>query len=353
LESFYLEGFNQSKPSFLLYNFIAIINSMDENKKNENFLQSPEWRMFQESVGKKTFIVKESGFSASIIKHRLPIIGAYFYCPRGPILEKGDLRQNVKYIEKIIQLAKEENASWIRIEPENNEILELLRENKKNVIVMAPHNMQPKQIFIIDILKTEEELLAEMRQKTRYNIHLAEKKQLKIFISREEKYVQRFCDLVKITAKRDKISVHLENYYKKMIEKIPENMLKLYCAEYEGKIIAANLVVFFGNTAIFLHGASDNEHRNVMAPYLLQWKAILDAKNSGCKYYDFGGIKMSNGWEGITKFKLGFSPNTQPTVFPGSYDIIIKNRKYLFYKIFSLFFGIYKKIINKIKVFFI
>ena len=187
-----------------------------------------------------------------------------------------------------------------------------------------------------------------MKQKTRYNIHLAEKKQLKIFISREKKHVQRFCELVKITAQRDKISVHLENYYKKMIEKIPENILKLYCAEYKGKIIAANLVVFFGNTAIYLHGASANECRNTMAPYLLQWQAILDAKNSGYKYYDFGGIKMSDGWEGITKFKLGFSQNTQPTMLPGSYDIVINNRKYLFYNIFSLFFGIYKKIMNKI-----
>ena len=151
--------------------------------------------------------------------------------------------------------------------------------------------MQPREILILDISKSEEELLAGMKQKTRYNIKLAEKRDVKVLASREKKYIDEFCRLVKITAERDKITPHPENYYRKMFETIPPEILKLYIAEYEGKIIAANLVLFFGKTATYMHGASDNEHRNVMAPYLLQWQTILDAKKSGCNRYDLGGIK--------------------------------------------------------------
>ena len=152
-------------------------------------------------------------------------------------------------------------------------------------------------------------------------------------VSREKKYVEEFLKLTKETAKRNGITSHPEEYYRKMIESLPESMFKIYVAEYDEKIIAANLMLFFDDTATYLHGASGNEYRNLMAPYLLQWQAILDAKNDGYKFYDLGGIKTSGGWQGITKFKLGFSPETKPMEFPGSYDIIIDRNKYLLYRV--------------------
>jgi lipid II:glycine glycyltransferase (peptidoglycan interpeptide bridge formation enzyme) len=184
-------------------------------------------------------------------------------------------------------------------------------------------------------------------------------------------------------AKRQGIMAHPENYYRKMFEVIPGDILKLYVAEYENKIIAANLVVFYGETCTYLHGASDDAFRNVMAPYLLQWLQIQDAKKAGCVRYDFGGVsgiisnfkpclpagrfpipsqiqssndqntkqdilntqpslKLRRGdakyqirdtkWGGITKFKFGFAPKTSPTVSPGSYDIIIRPKNYWFYR---------------------
>jgi lipid II:glycine glycyltransferase (peptidoglycan interpeptide bridge formation enzyme) len=144
-----------------------------------------------------------------------------------------------------------------------------------------------------------------------------------------------FFRLTKEMAERNGIATHPEGYYRKMIESLPADMLKIYAAEYDGKIIAANLVVFYGDTAIYLHGASSNENRNVMAPFLLQWQAILDAKEKGFSKYDFGGVKTgnsSNSWAGITQFKTGFSLKTKPLVFPGSYDIIINPRKYAAYR---------------------
>ena len=209
--------------------------------------------------------------------------------------------------------------------------------------------MQPREILILDILKSEEEILAGMKQKTRYNIKLSQKRGVSVKaiynfqFPISKPYIEEFLRLVKITAKRDKITSHPESYYRKMFEAIPSDILRFYIAEYEGKIIAANLVLFFGKTATYMHGSSDNEHRNLMAPYLLQWQAIQDAKKSGCIKYDLGGVKtnkisnfkfqISNSWGGITKFKTGFAPDVKPVQFPGCYDIILKPAKYNLYRV--------------------
>ncbi|MFA5961348.1 MAG: peptidoglycan bridge formation glycyltransferase FemA/FemB family protein [Parcubacteria group bacterium] len=337
------------------------------------FLQSEVWRQFQESVGRKTFHLSSENFWANIIFHKLPVVGKYFYVPRGPEVKSepgSGAPEPGSDFGELIKLAKENNAGWIRIDPETEELLEAIRKNINYKIAKAPHDMQPKELYVIDIAKSEEELLAEMKAKTRYNIKLSQKHNVLVKVIsnfqfpisnkfsnpndqiKEKKYIEEFLRLTGVMARRQGIVAHPENYYRQMLEIIPGDNLKLYVAQYEGKIIAANLVVFYGETCIYLHGASDDNFRNVMAPYLLQWRQICDAKKAGCMRYDFGGIKTVNSepayakasageqetvngkntWSGITKFKLGFAPKTLPTVFPGSYDIIINPVKYWLYR---------------------
>jgi lipid II:glycine glycyltransferase (peptidoglycan interpeptide bridge formation enzyme) len=331
-----------------------LLNFIQQNSPDGGFLQSEYWRKFQEAWGRKAYALLTNGedgeliVSASIITHKLPVVGNYFYVPRGPVIENFkfeilNLKSNsndkiTKFINNLINLAKENNIGWIRIEPNSDGELKLIQGNfPKNIkIKKSSVDMQSREILVLDISRSEEDLLAGMKQKTRYNIKLAEKKGIKIYSSREEKYVEDFLRLVKITAQRDKITSHPENYYRKMFEVVPSEILKLYVAEYEGKIIAENLVLVFGKTATYMHGASDNEHRNLMAPYLLQWQQILDAKKASCERYDFGGIKTGkadNSWAGITKFKTGFVPGVEPIQFPGCYDIILKPGKYNLYRV--------------------
>ncbi|MCX6761747.1 MAG: peptidoglycan bridge formation glycyltransferase FemA/FemB family protein [Candidatus Moranbacteria bacterium] len=363
-------------------------NSIQENSPAGEFLQSEDWRRFQESVGRKTFHFLGENFRANIILHTLPIVGKYFYVPRGPVISDQESVNSEQEIKKLIKLAKENDASWIRIDPANEEILKNIKAGTSNVhyghlmsggvsIAKAPHDVQPKEIFVIDLAKSEEDLLAEMKPKARYNVRLAEKRGVDVFVMTKmqntrykqnpkskfptlptgrqvsnqaqnqddkkfEQYVDEFIRLTAVMAKRQGIVAHPAEYYRKMLEIIPGDILKLYVAEYEGKVIAANLVVFYGDTCIYLHGASDDEFRNVMAPYLLQWRQIQDAKKAGCVRYDFGGvstnyesntnIRITNKWEGITKFKTGFSPQTSPTVRLGSYDVVISPLKYWTYR---------------------
>jgi peptidoglycan pentaglycine glycine transferase (the first glycine) len=319
-----------------------ITNFIRQKSPDGGFLQSVEWRKFQEEVGKKTFNIfyplpqaGEGGicFWANIIEHKLPLVGKYFYIPRGPIVS-GDAEVILEGTKKIAELAKKNNTGWIRIEPATNEMLEAIKNKVKYKITKSSRDMQPKEILVMDITKSEEEILAEMKQKTRYNIRLAEKKGVKII--ENKKYADEFIKLTKIMAKRHGIAMHQESYYKKMIKAISENILKLYVAEYEGKIVASNLVIFYGDMCTYLHGASDDEYKNIMSPHLLQWRQIQDAKKAGCRKYDFGGVKVNNqggkSWEGVTRFKTGFAANTKPVEFPGSYDIIINTLKYRLYR---------------------
>ena len=334
--------------------------------QGKDFLQSDEWKKFQESVGRKTYSISGDDFHANILEHTLPIVGKYFYVPRGPVMEISNdkfqisnqiLNPNDKIKEnilEIINLAKKENAGWIRVEPVTDEILNVIRSNTSSKIAKAPHDMQPKELFVIDITKPEERLLAEMKSKTRYNIKLSQKRGVSVKVISNDKYpisnqipspndkdwgyyVNEFIKLTAIMAKRQGIEAHPGSYYQKMLEIIPGDILKLYIAEYEGKIVCANLMVFYGQTCTYLHGASDDQYRNVMAPFLLQWQQIHDAKAVGCERYDFGGVKINSiggkSWVGVTRFKTGFSPDTKSTEFPGCYDIVISATRYRMYKI--------------------
>jgi lipid II:glycine glycyltransferase (peptidoglycan interpeptide bridge formation enzyme) len=130
------------------------------------------------------------------------------------------------------------------------------------------------------------------------------------------------------TKARDKFRLHSMNYYQKMLKAVP--FIKLLVAEHDGKIIAGNIVSFFGDMATYIHGGSSDEKRNVMAPYLLQWQAIKIAKEKNLKYYDFNGINERL-WPGVTRFKKGFGG--EEVNYPGTFDLIFNYQKYIFYNI--------------------
>lgn len=329
-------------------------NFIQTNSPDRGFLQSEEWRKFQESAGRNTYNISSDGFYANIVEHKLPLVGKYFYVPRGPVISDQRSVNSEQSLKELTNLARKENAGWIRIEPANEEVLNYVKNSIGEEIEKAPHDVQPREIFVTDITKTEEELLAGIKAKTRYNIRLATRNsQIITRVSNSKKDIEEFLRLNRIMARRQGIATHPDEYYRKMLEMIPGKILKLYLAEHDNKIIAAILVVFYGKIATYFHGASDDEFRNVMAPHLLQWRQIQDAKRAGCARYDFGGIKTphppspspaggrgwreapgegKNKWKGITRFKLSFSPDTKPLEFPGSYDIIIDKKKYFLYK---------------------
>jgi peptidoglycan pentaglycine glycine transferase (the first glycine) len=283
----------------------------------KSFLQSKEWLDFQKSLGRKTW----DAVGISIIKHNLPLKKSYLYSARlRPSDFDGQARWG-KFLTRVKEIAKQENAIFFKIEPENE-------VNLKSFGFKKSHNIQPKKTLILDISESEQELLSQMHYKTRYNIQLAIKKGVKTYCSSPK--TQNFNDfwrLMEETTKRDKFRPHPKEYYRKMLE-IPG--VELFIASYRDKIIAANIVVFFEKTAIYLHGASDYEHRNLMAPHLLQWEQIKEAKKHGCIEYDFWGIDEQK-WPGVTRFKKGFAG--KEINYLGAYDLVFQSAWYWIYEI--------------------
>ena len=309
-------------------------------------MQSSVWKQFQEAVGRKTHVIESAGFSASIIEHALPIVGKFFYIPRGPILDLEHRSSNIESLSDLLMLAKKEDAGWIRIDAVSEYFMEMVKENASRSIVKAPHDVQPREIFVLNISKSSEQLFSAMKPETRYNIKKAVKNGVVIKCNdpqsaagndERNNYVEEFLRLTKEMAERKGYVPHDEAYYRKMAEAFPPEMFRIYLAQFDGEIVAAAILSYFGKFATYLHGASGNDHRKVKAPHLLHWQAILDAKERGCEFYDFGGVKTSNyrtitDMTGITRFKFGFSPKTAPVVFPGAYDIIIAPGKYAAYR---------------------
>lgn len=247
--------------------------------------------------------------------------------------------QTETIMEALIVKAKELNVGWIRIEPETEETFAEMRKAAKGTkIVKAPHDMQPRETFVVDLALTEEELLAAMKPKARYNIGVAKKRGVNVAMSSDAKYVEAFIRLVTGTADRKGILPHPKAYYEAMCASLLGENGKIFAAEKDGTIVAANLVVFHHMTATYLHGGSDERFRADMAPFLLQWEAMREAKRRGCARYDFGGVSMAEleagtgKWLGITRFKIGFSPSTSATVFPGSYDVVLSLMRYVAYR---------------------
>lgn len=348
-----------------------IWNEFAANQKPVQFLQSFEWGEFQESLKRKIWhlAILESNEILAVcllVKNKLPLGKSYFYSPRGPIFAKSEKILNPKFeaLNKfqilnskfrnfIRELVKEESAIFWRLEVPI--LLNFWNEGEQKFITklsirrslgeggqpaIKVSDVQPSKTLILDLSKSEEQLLLEMHSKTRYNIKLAEKSGINIRYSTIPEDKKNFLSLLRQTALRDNFKPHSDFYYQKMFkilertdietkiqgvsyfknELYEQCFLRLIKAEYQGKILAANILMYFGDTVTYLHGASFTEKRNLMAPFLLQWQAICDAKELGYQYYDFWGVDEKK-WPGVTRFKLGFGGRI--IEYPGTFDLIL------------------------------
>lgn len=295
-------------------------------KKENNLFQSSDWLEFQENYGRK---VIDFGFAKGI---KTPLFSgkSFIWIQKGPA-SIADLRLPIADLSK--------NVVFVRVEPGKLPAKDspfwtsertVLKEVTEKSILSGQKS--PKATQILDISKTEDEILAQMKPKTRYNIRLAGKKGVKVRILDNPNDVNLFYDLLLATAVKDKgYAPHEKEYYKKMVEVLgKKGIVRLFIAEFEGKPLAGILVSFYGAVATYLHGGSSDEKRELMAPYLCQWEAIKYAKSRGCNLYDFWGVAETDDpndpWAGITRFKKGFGGET--VVFPGAFDIPLNRPLY-------------------------
>mgnify|MGYP000374325073 CR=1 FL=1 len=304
-------------------------------ENNGSFLQSFEWGEFQESLSKKVwrFLIKDKGeiyCIAQIIKETFPLSKSIFYLPFGPCFKedlflKGKKKCLSLILRELSKLSKKENAIFLKIESWG--FLPKIENSFSSL-----KRIQPQKTLILNLKKNLDEILKEMHQKTRYNIRLAQKKgvsveKISFGDQRFEKEFENFWKLLQKTAKRNKFKPYRKSYLKKLLKFLPS---KLFVAKWQGKTIASNIVVFFGKRVTYLHGASDYKFRHLMAPHLLQWEQIKEAKEKGFLEYDFWGIDEKK-WPGLTRFKKGFGGEERE--YEKGIDIPFQKNWYLLYRV--------------------
>ncbi len=303
-------------------------------KADQEFLQSQIWENIIKKEGEETRRFEEALLISK--KINLPLISKlkifsklnYQYSPRGPIISKNEVESFWFLVEKI----KEEfKPIFFRFEP-GLELMEALKGGGLNKYKLKKTiDLQPGQTLLIDLSLSEEEILKAMQQKTRYNIRLAAKKGIKVIEAINEATSETdfsdFWRLMKKTSNRDGFKIHSEAHYRNLLVS-SGGAIKLFFAQYQGQRIAAGLFAFYGDKVIYLHGASDNEFRNLMAPYLLQFEIIKKAKLEGFNFYDFYGIDEKK-WPGVTRFKKGFGGFIYN--YAGTYDLVFRPGLYFLY----------------------
>jgi len=261
-----------------------------------------------------------------IVRHKLPKGYSWFYCACGPLLNyqsKSVDKQMKEIIKALSPIAKEEKTVFMRIDPRIKIDQKNPKKSKKPLkkFKITHHGFQPQHTIILDLTKTENEILVQMKPKGRYNIRLAQKKGVTIRKANAEseqefeKDLESFHKILLETTTRDRFHGHDKYFYEQMIKTLRGDGVKaplseLYLADFEGRTIAGIIVTFYKDKAIYYYGASSDSFRSVMAPYLLQWTAILDAKRLGLKEYDFLGVapagEINHPWAGVTEFKKKF-----------------------------------------------
>lgn len=287
------------------------------NSSPNIFLQSWNWGEFNSALGRKIWrigLFENDNLIGICLLIKYPSrFGNYLYTPRGPILSWKNWKEFDCLINKIKEIAKEENAIFIKADPLLPAEEPIYDEFKKRKFVSAETFIQVEDAWLLPLDKTEEELLGDMRKTTRYLIRAEEKQGVRIEQSNRDEDARKFVDLLYSTATRKGFINHPKDYYLKQFEILsPDNQEKIFIAKKDGKTQAMAIISFYGEGACYLHGASLPAEKGSSVGYLLQWEAIKEAKRRNCKYYNFWGVVKdkhfypSHPWYGFSLFKRGF-----------------------------------------------
>lgn len=202
----------------------------------------------------------------------------------------------------------------------------------------AAVDVQPPSTVLLDIRPEEEEILASMKHKTRYNIRLSSRKGVEVEETAGEG-LDLWYELYRATAVRDRIAIHAREYYTeqfRLASSYEGNRpdYRLLLARHEGDLLAGIIVAIWGKRAWYLFGASGELKRNLMPAYALQWRAIQLAREKGCETYDLFGIPPSGDprhpMHGLFQFKSGFGGEIVNRY--GCWDVVLNRAKYALYR---------------------
>lgn len=302
-------------------------------------MQSRQWGELKAAFGWQPFYLLSGQVGAQVLFKKLPLGLTLAYLPKGPLGEQWDVLW-----PEVDHLCRRQRAIFLKVEPDCWEPLAPEKAAQLRGFTAGAASIQPRRTLVVDLQGDEETWLARMKQKTRYNIRLAERKGVVVQPSDD---IDGFYRLLQATGTRDNFGLHHVEYYRRAYRLFHEQgRCVLLLASYEKQPLAGLMVFAWGQRAWYFYGGSNDLERNRMPAYLLQWQAMRWAARQGCKWYDLWGVpdadeteleanftRRSDGLWGVYRFKRGFGGRLMRSV--GAWDRVYQPALYRLYRWWS------------------
>ncbi len=271
--------------------------------------------------------------AAQILRRPLPRTPfGVLYVPKGPALAFENAALFARVLAELERVARAQRAIFIKLDPDVRVHSAAAQTLAARAWRVSAEQIQFHNTVTLDLTRSENEILAAMKPKWRYNVRLAEKKGLRVETDALD--WRLFYDLYVETSARDGFLIRPFEYYRDAWTTMAEaGQAKLFLARAHAETIAGILLFWFGERAWYFYGASRNTHRDWMPNHLLQWHALRWAKQQGCTEYDFWGapneLVETDSMYGVYKFKMGFGGEFVERI--PAHDFVVRRALYWAY----------------------
>lgn len=305
-----------------------------------NFLQSWDFYEFHLERGKK--VVRRLIYDGSkIVGAYAGVVetarrGKYLAIAGGPLIDWNDKKLVKTVFEDIRAEGLKQTCVFVRVRPQLELSEKSLKIMQDNGLKKAPMYLSVEYAGILDLNKTEEEILASASQGFRRKLRKAEKNEIEISASSDEMAIKDFCKLEKLHAERQKYVAFSTDFLTKQFEAFKEGgEVLIYTAKKDGEILAQNFMIFYGPEASYHYGVSSELGTKYSAAPLLHLAAMDEARKRGCIRYNLWGIvgtdETSHRFYGVSEFKRSFG--CEELKYTPAHDLILNPLKYQVTKI--------------------
>jgi peptidoglycan pentaglycine glycine transferase (the first glycine) len=289
---------------------------------NAHLLQAWQWGEFKRRTGwvpdRLAFTRDGRTVAAAAVLARRAGPFVVLYAPKGPVMDYADAALAGDVLAALESHARARRALFLKLDPD---VPAGAPGGFAAALAARPgwrpgDDVQFRGTLLLDIARGEDDLLAALKPKTRYNIRLAARKGVSVRAGAAGDLPALY-RMYAETSARDGFLIRPYDYYLDAWERfMAAGLAQPLIAQVEGEDVAAVFVYRFGARAYYLYGASRDRHRDKMPNYLLQWEAIRWAQAQGCTLYDFWGAPeelpgegetSSDPLAGVYRFKQGFN----------------------------------------------
>lgn len=299
-----------------------------------NLCQDTNWAKVKNTWDSVYFYLEEDGEicgALSIIYiHDGDVDGNFYYAPRGPVCNLYDIDKVEALLGEAVDYIKDKGGFLLRIDPEvvyDEALVKLYKERGLNFIRDEKSASQPTRSLVLDIgSRNMEEIFANFSKNTRKHIRHSYRSGITSQIVGRER-IKDFAETIKIMADRAGIGYRNEEYFKRIFDAFPEDIVMTFTSLGED-LLSVSMMICYGKKCFSIYGASNNNFRNLSQNYQINYEEVSYAVKNGYQEYDMGGIFSVDEDDGLYSFKKKFTEDNVKD-WIGELDLILDKEKYL------------------------